>query len=77
MKITISSGAADDARSVTVEQEGEKPVSFKAKNLADAHAQIKQGRKEGWDSLKAAPEPKVSHADHGKATAKPVAKKAH
>jgi hypothetical protein len=52
MKITISSGKPEDPRDVTIEGDGD-PVSFKAKNLADAHRLIKQGRKDGWDSVKA------------------------
>ena len=54
MKITISSGKPNEAREVTVEREGEAAISFKAKDLADAHKQLAQGHKDGWDSLKPA-----------------------
>lgn len=57
MKITISSGASDDARDVTVEDENGKLASFKADNLHEAHKMLTHGRKEGWDSLKAPEKP--------------------
>jgi len=49
MKITISSGK--DPRTVTVEDEGLEPVSFKADSLTDAHKKLKLGREEGWDKV--------------------------
>jgi hypothetical protein len=55
MQITISSGGPSDARDVTIEDEGLKPVSLKAKSLADAHSQIKRVRSEGLAPLEVAP----------------------
>lgn len=52
MKITISSGKPDEARNVTVEDEGGEIASFKAKDLHEAHKLLKQGRTDGWGSLK-------------------------
>lgn len=52
MNITISSGKPDEARDVRVEQDGATLASFKAKNLAEAHKLLKQGRNDGWDTLK-------------------------
>ena len=54
MKITISSGKPGDPRDVTVEDAGVELASFKAKGLHDAHRLLKQGRENGWDSLKPA-----------------------
>lgn len=55
MKITITSGKADEARDVTIEDADAAPVTFKAANLSEAHKLIKKGRTEGWDTLKAKP----------------------
>ena len=54
MKITISSGKPADPRDVTVEDEGMVPLSFKAKSLDEAHKTLKQGFKDGCDSLRPA-----------------------
>jgi hypothetical protein len=54
MKIEISSGGKDDPRTVKVTGEEMEPFEFKAENLSDAHKLIKQGRNDGWDTLKTA-----------------------
>lgn len=51
MKIEISSGDKEDARTVKVTGEDMEPVEFKADNLSEAHKLIKQGRNEGWDAV--------------------------
>lgn len=55
MKIEISSGGKDDARTVKVSGEDMQPIEFKAADLNDAHKLIKKGRTEGWEALKAKP----------------------
>lgn len=52
MLIQISSGGKDDARTVTVTDDGMEPLEFKAKSLAEAHKLLKQGREDGFDSLR-------------------------
>lgn len=80
MKITISSGTADEPRDVLVEDESGKLASFKAKNLKAAHKMLKQGRTEGWDTVtpvKLAAQAKtetakeVARVETGKAAAEP------
>ena len=52
MLIQIDSGKPEDKRSVTVTDEGMEPLIFTAANLSEAHKMLKQGRKDGWDTLR-------------------------